>query len=370
MTMATVAELRKRIEPSDRLFAEGRLEEACAALVPLAEAGVPYFRPYHNLGSYNYRLRRYPEAIGYLTAAIERYPENWESHFILGQAYLASRQFERSELAFRAALAVSPDNTRVAVWLARCLSQRGDRAGSDVVIRGTAARIGWDTPATRQLTFAQEPWFLAHIAGWKKHLAPAMGRAERALEIGCMEGLSTIWTIEHLLTPTGGIVVNDLTFRPHFLDNLRAAGLDHRATLRPGSSELVLPQLPQAGFDFVYVDGDHRPSGAFRDAVNALVVARDGGFIVLDDFGKENERTAVGLGLFLRMFADQIELVDQSYQVVLRRRSTAPRLTECATALLEAAIDQGSAAELASLPRGDACRLAWLRRGGAQLRMQ
>jgi tetratricopeptide (TPR) repeat protein len=370
MTMATVAELRKRIEPSDRLFAEGRIEEACAALIPLAEAGVRYFRPYHNLGAYNYRLRRYAEAIDYLTAAIERYPENWQSHFILGQACLATKQFDRSELAFRTALAMAPDNLRIAVWLARCLGQRGDRADADVVIRGTAARIGWDTPAARQLTFAQEPWFLAHIPNWRRHLAPAMGRTGRALEIGCMEGLSAIWTIEHLLAPDGGIVVNDLAFRPNFLDNLRNAGLDHRATLRPGSSELVLPHLPEAGFDFVYVDGDHRPSGAFRDAVNALAVARDGGFIVLDDFGKENERTALGLGLFLRMFADQLEILDQSYQVFLRRRTPAPRLGERATGLLEAAIDQGSAAEFASLPRGDAARLSWLRRGGARLRAQ
>jgi tetratricopeptide (TPR) repeat protein len=370
MTMATVAELRKRIEPSDRLFAEGRIEEACAALIPLAEAGVQYFRPYHNLGAYNYRLRRYTEAVAYLTAAIERYPEYWESHFILGQASLALRQFERAELAFRAALAMAPDNIRVAVWLARSLGQRGDRAAADVVIRGTAARIGWNTPAARQLTFAQEPWFLAHIANWRKHLAPAMGQIGQALEIGCMEGLSTIWTVEHLLAPAGGIVVNDLAFRPNFLDNLRNAGFDHRAMLRPGTSALVLPQLAPASFDFVYVDGDHRPSGAFRDAVNALAVVRDGGYIVLDDFGKENEQTAVGLGLFLKIFADQLEILDQSYQVFLRRRTPAPRLGERAIGLLEAAIDQGSAAELAALPRGDAGRLAWLRRGGAGLRAQ
>jgi tetratricopeptide (TPR) repeat protein len=365
---ASVAELRKRIEPSDRLFAEGRLEEACAVLVPLAEAGVAYFRPYHNLGAYSYRLRRHAEAVSYLLAAIERHPGHWESHFILGQASLALRQFDRAAQAFRAALSLVPDNIRVAVWLARCLGQGGDRAGADLVIRGAAARIGWDTPAARQLTFAQEPWFLAHIANWQRHLAPIMGRVARALEIGCMEGLSAIWTIEHLLAPDGTITLNDLALRQALLDNLRGAGHEHRAVLRPGSSALVLPRLPPARFGFVYVDGDHRPSGAFRDAVNALALVDDGGFIVLDDFGKENERTAVGLGLFLAMFADQVEILDRSYQVILRRRTPAPRLGDRALAMLEAAIDQESAAALAALPRGDWARLSWLRRGGARLR--
>lgn len=366
--MATIAELRKRVEPADHLIAQGRFHEAVAALTPLAEEGVAYFRPFHNLGALNVKLRQYDKAIDYLKASIERNPDFWETHFVLGQAYLESKRAEDAVTALGRAVELAPDNVRSGVWLARAHWQRGDRDAASVAVRDIAGRIGWPTPKARGLVFSQEPWFLAHIPNWRNYLAPILGRAGRALEIGCMEGMSGIWTIENVLAPDGRILVNDLMFRENFLDNIRKAGVDHRATLRPGSSELVLPFLPPDRFDFAYVDGDHRPAGAFRDAVNALIVVLDEGFIVLDDFGKDNESTAIGLGLFLEMFADQIEVLHKTYQVFLRRRAPVVRLTSRALRLIEDALDPASRADFAALPADDAARLAWLRHGKAQLR--
>lgn len=361
-----IEQLRARVKPADEFFAAGRFDDAIEILLPMAAEGVDYFRPYFNLG-YMYRLKGATDtAIRYLDIAVAKLPAFAEAWFTLGQAHLDRGDPAAAHAALAEAVRLAPDNLRFANWLARTLwlLKRPDEAAA--LVRDAAARIGWHTPARCALTFSQEPWFLTHIANWRNHLAPILGRVERSLEIGCMEGMSAIWTVEHLLAPGGTLFANDIEFRPNFLGNVAAAGVAGRLVTMHGSSEAVLPALAAESFDFVYVDGDHTPQGAFRDAVNAVALVRRGGFIVLDDYGKANESTQTGLDLFMALYALGIEILDKRYQVYLRRTEAPLALAPEARALLGRALDRPSLVAFDRIADDPAAATRWLRDGRAR----
>ena len=54
-----------------------------------------------------------------------------------------------------------------------------------------------------------------------------------------------------------------------------------------GTSQQVLPILPQGHFDLVLVDGDHSYAGALFDVVQAKRLVKPGGVIAIHDFGRE-----------------------------------------------------------------------------------
>jgi predicted O-methyltransferase YrrM len=63
-----------------------------------------------------------------------------------------------------------------------------------------------------------------------------------------------------------------------------AVRADRRVVLHEGRSEAVLAGLPDAHFDWIYVDGDHSYEGVIRDANAAAHKVKPGGYLVFNDF--------------------------------------------------------------------------------------
>jgi predicted O-methyltransferase YrrM len=361
-------ELRTRLAPSDELYRRGEIAAAIEALRPIVAESPSHFRPYHNFGFFHFLMGNYQQAAEYTRIATAKMPAYAEGWFVLGRSLAHLGQLEEAEKAFREGLKLQPDNLGAANWLASTLARAGRHDEAAMAIQALASRLGWPSPQRCGLIFAKEPWFLGHIEDWRRLLAPLMGKIEHALEIGCMEGMSTIWTAEHLLSPTGRLLVNDITFRENFVNNVGRAGIASRLDLREGSSQEVLPALPANDFDFAYVDGDHQPDGVFCDAVNALFLVRPGSVIILDDYGKQNEKTAIGLDLFLRLFRRNVEIVEKRYQLVLRRNAEQIILQRRIRDVWHQALTPASAARLDTLARYQpANALQWLRSGEAKL---
>lgn len=77
-----------------------------------------------------------------------------------------------------------------------------------------------------------------------------------------------------------------------FLHNIRTAGVDDRIVILKGSSDTVLPILPEGFFDFIYVDGDHAYPQVRKDTVACLKLLRKGGVICGDDL--ELQASSIG----------------------------------------------------------------------------
>jgi hypothetical protein len=59
---------------------------------------------------------------------------------------------------------------------------------------------------------------------------------------------------------------------------------DARVVTHNGLSHVVLRQLPDAYFDWIYIDADHSYAGVSRDAEAAASKVKPGGYLVFNDF--------------------------------------------------------------------------------------
>jgi hypothetical protein len=80
---------------------------------------------------------------------------------------------------------------------------------------------------------------------------------------------------------------DDATFEQVFAEAMQntAAHEGRRVVLRGRTTE-VLDQIPDAGLDFAYIDGDHTLRGITADLVGVHPKVREGGWIGGDDFSR------------------------------------------------------------------------------------
>ncbi len=218
----------------------------------------------------------------------------------------------------------------------------------------TAVRKGQRQSGGRAepVRFTQD-WLSAHVENWQAILDEFRGRPKiRALEIGCFEGRATRWLLENILTGTGsGITVID-TFKgdPLLWEDVRreigrgrtallrrnleerfrrnVGDYADRTTVEVGRSHSVLRRYGKEGrqgpFDFVYVDGSHRPDDVRRDADLTWPLVRSGGIVIFDDYeafwgSADPRQPRAGIDSFLSGHVGQYKVVSSGYQMILRK---------------------------------------------------
>lgn len=161
---------------------------------------------------------------------------------------------------------------------------------------------------------------------WLQYLGELRGReACHILEIGSYEGRSAIWFLEHLLThPTSTITCVDKKFQAIFDANIQATGVGDRVIKRVGKSQAILPTLPSASYDLIYIDGSHRAAEVLADGCASWRLVKSGGLLVFDDYRWALHKTAAerpkqGIDQFLQDFQTQLAVVHKGYQVIVRK---------------------------------------------------
>lgn len=155
------------------------------------------------------------------------------------------------------------------------------------------------------------------------------------LQIGAFTGDASIWLLDHF--PTSCLVDVDTwagSDEPEHADidwgavekvyNERTVAYRDSGRLfkRVGASREVLRQMT-GQFDFIYIDGDHTPTGVLSDAVNAFRLLKVDGLLAFDDYRWLPHGGGMGPGLavdaFRTVFAEELELIHLGAQAWFRK---------------------------------------------------
>lgn len=162
---------------------------------------------------------------------------------------------------------------------------------------------------------------------WRRHLAHLRDRPVRGLEIGCLEGESTTWMLEELLTHHDAHLTcvdpwPDPDVEARFDFNVRQTGRPDRVVKVKGLSQEVLPTMTDR-FEFAYIDGSHEARNVMTDAVQTWRLLVPGGIIVFDDYEWRGTTVrlppGVAIDAFLSLWAPEIEVLYRGWQVIVRK---------------------------------------------------
>lgn len=165
---------------------------------------------------------------------------------------------------------------------------------------------------------------------WKEHLSEFAGRdGLRMLEIGSYEGRSALWFIANILTGSGCRITCVDPWNPilklRFDHNIRVAGAaDHVRAIQKGSEYALTEDLADETFDLIYIDGSHRTPNVLFDAIFTWPRLTPGGMLFFDDYDwrpdlRLAERPKPAIDRFMELFADELEVVEIGFQVLLRK---------------------------------------------------
>jgi len=185
-----------------------------------------------------------------------------------------------------------------------------------------------------------------------KNNTTSLGKFNLCLEVGCFEGLTSNYICDHLLNDNGKLICvdpltdnylnTDLTEKDvennetiykyfnnqysRFINNVSHQIENKKLILKRGLSNVILPKLIDEyneKFDLIYIDGDHRASAVYLDAVNSFKLLTNNGVIIFDDYswGKiyNEEATSIGIDKFLSEYDGKYNLISKGYQIVIRK---------------------------------------------------
>src|SRR5262249_54067372 len=104
----------------------------------------------------------------------------------------------------------------------------------------------------------------------------------------------------------------------------KLSGLEDKATIIEGYSQVELRKLPLNSFDIIYIDGSHDEADCLEDAILAWRLLKEGGVLIFDDYQLKyasTERPDRAIETFVHFFSTKFETVHVDWQVILRRRA-------------------------------------------------
>lgn len=180
-------------------------------------------------------------------------------------------------------------------------------------------------------------WISGYHSLWEKLIKFPINAM--ILEIGCFEGRSTVWFLEHF--PSGVVMAID-TFEGS--DDLEGVGIDwsevkarfhgntkrfgYRVQLNISDSKSYLYKLGAKAIgrplDLIFVDGSHVAKDVIQDLILSWPLLTQDGYMIIDDYGWGQDRHPLktpkpAVDAFLALFEGEYEIVHKEYQVILRK---------------------------------------------------
>jgi Methyltransferase domain len=210
-------------------------------------------------------------------------------------------------------------------------SPRIERSTDDV-----ADRFRREVVARGEFT---EDWFTVYVPVWNALLRELEGRRARVLELGSFEGLSACFLLWRL--PGAQVTCVDTFVGIPGYEAYGIGGPDlerrfdrnvalvdaSRVHKRVGVTHRVLRDLLDEGesFDLAYIDASHRALDVLADAALTWQLLVPGGICIFDDYGPIPDRVepldhpTLAIDAFRGLVADQLEIVDDQRQLIVRK---------------------------------------------------
>jgi Tfp pilus assembly protein PilF len=352
------------LDEGDQLVEEGNLEGAIAAYHRAIEQNPDHSWSHHNLGEALAKLGQFEEASASYHRAIELnpddvqayrhileiQPDNWEVGLQLGKALSKQGDLEGAIACYRRAIEFNHSSERNAenenqittdIEQANLQMQEIEAEIQQAQLRRQQVCLELDRLAyKRQITqkgyYYTTDWFSHNIPYWQKYLSRFVNLPEvNVLEIGSWEGRSTCWLLDNILTHEsaritcvdtwqGGVEHQNME-RPILLlcqacfdVNVFLTGNLEKVIKKVGLSSDIMRLLPINSYDLIYVDGSHEAEDVLVDAVMAWGLLKVGGMIIFDDYGLGGG-VKHGVDVFLKFFANKLNLIHISFQVFIEK---------------------------------------------------
>ena len=155
------------------------------------------------------------------------------------------------------------------------------------------------------------------------------------LEIGCFEGLSTVFfadnfldNINSSLTCVDPFLTIDNNDHKDFLQNDEEMNFEYNISICKNSDKITVHKITSDGFfknntkkyNLIYIDGCHEPDFIKRDMENSFSILEKNGIMWMDDYqGGDGIQYKNIMDDFLKKYDGQYELINMGYQLAIKK---------------------------------------------------
>jgi len=270
------------------------------------------------------RCKQFAAATIFYSLALLHRPQELELRAKAEQMLAAQKQLDQEIADHRRQIEQNPGYHWLCSHLGNLLADQGQLEESVELHQSAIVMRGWRAAAYRNYQFTHD-WFTHNISTWETQLKSYVGQPVHGLEVGSFEGMSACWLLDHILShPQAKLTCIDLFFQESFEANVRLTGSAQKLIKHIGDSHQILARLPSETYDFIYIDGCHLAEHVRRDAELAWRLLKVGGILIFDDYqwidsshpGQETHR---GIDAFLASTKQELTIIHQDYQVIVRK---------------------------------------------------
>ena len=181
-----------------------------------------------------------------------------------------------------------------------------------------------------------QTWFFGSEI--KHNLAHFLDKTKenKILAIGCFEGLSSVFfadnfidNINSRLTCVDPFLTVDNNDHIQFLQNNEEMNFDYNISVCKNSDKITVHKTTSDVFfgnnnqkyNFIYIDGCHKPDFIKRDMENSFDILEENGIMWMDDYrGGDGIQIKNVMDKFLEKYNGRYELIHKGYQLAIKKR--------------------------------------------------
>ena len=180
-----------------------------------------------------------------------------------------------------------------------------------------------------------QTWFKgSEIENTKNHFLDK-SKENKILEIGCFEGLSSVFFADNFLDNTYSsltcvdpFLTIDNNDHGQFLQNDEELNFDYNISNCKNQDKITIHKITsdsffeknEQTFNFVYIDGCHEPDFIKRDMANSFKFLEKDGIMWMDDYnGGDGIQIKNAMNAFLKKYTGHYRLIHEGYQLAIKK---------------------------------------------------